>query len=327
MKLDEIRWGMIGCGDVTEVKSGPAFSRIPHSKLQAVMCRTPGRAADYAERHGVPKSYTDGTELIADPEINAIYIATPPDSHLHYTEIAARAGKPVYVEKPMARNYTECLKMIDICKKNHIPLFVAYYRRCLPKFQTVRKLLHQGKIGETRTVSITLHLPPRDEDFNPDNPPWRVRPHIAGGGYFVDLASHQLDLLDYLISPILTEEGIAVNQSGLYPAEDMVVAVFRFENEIPACGSWCFTVSAEHQLDRIEITGSEGRLEFSAFDASPVRFTGKKGEEEFSDFWPDHVHQPLVETVVQELRGEGKCPSSGESAARTSRVMDQILGK
>lgn len=325
--MKELRWGMIGCGDVTEVKSGPAFNRVPHSKLLAVMCRTPGRAEDYAARHRISKWYQDGAELIADPEINAIYIATPPDSHLIYTEMAAEAGKPVYVEKPMARNYSECLKMIGICEKYDVPLFVAYYRRCLPKFQTVRKLLHSGRIGTVRTVMITLHLSPREEDFNRENLPWRVLPEVAGGGYFVDLASHQLDLLDYLIAPIAKAKGIAKNQAGLYPAEDLVLAIFHFENDIAGSGNWCFTVSPDNQLDRMEIIGSKGKLEFSAFDDSPVRLSHQSGTEEFSDIWPQHVHQPLVETVVRELLGSGKCPSTGISAARTSRVMDQILGK
>lgn len=108
-----IGWGIIGVGDVTEVKSGPAFQKADHSALVAVMRRTSALARDYAERHGVTRWYDDADALIHDPHVNAVYIATPPDTHMDYTLRVAQAGKPVYVEKPMARHHAECRRMID----------------------------------------------------------------------------------------------------------------------------------------------------------------------------------------------------------------------
>jgi predicted dehydrogenase len=323
--LNQVHWGMIGCGDVTEKKSGPAFSKIENSRLLAVMSRTAERVEDYAHRHGIPKWYTRADDLIHDPEVNAVYIATPPDSHLHYTRQVAQAGKAVYVEKPMARNQQECQEMIGVCQEAGVPLFVAYYRRRLPKFLKVKELLDSGLVGELRAVTISLLLPPRPEDLKKEALPWRVIPEISGGGYFVDLASHQLDLLDYLLGPIAEASGHKTNQAGWYPAEDAVSARFLFQNGILGNGLWCFTVSNSNQLDRMEIIGSTGTISFSCFDPSAVKLLSDQGQQEFVLPWPEHVQQPLLQIVVAALRGQGECPSTGESAARTTAVMDMIL--
>ncbi len=136
--------------------------------------------------------------LLTDPDVNAVYVATPPSSHEEYVVRAAAAGKPVLVEKPMGRTHQECLRMIAACERARIPLYVAYYRRSLPAFLRVKALLDDGAVGELRCVSIRLLQPPSSADLDPGNLPWRVRPEISGGGYFVDLASHQFDFLDFL---------------------------------------------------------------------------------------------------------------------------------
>ena len=224
--MQKVCWGIIGCGDVTEVKSGPALQKVAGSELVAVMRRRADKARDYAQRHGVPHWYNDADELIADPRVNAIYVATPPDSHADYTQRAARAGKPIYVEKPMARNYGECQAMVTACQEAGVPLFVAYYRRAMPYFRKVKELLDGGAIGAVHSVHIALHQRPMA--FDPQTPPWRVVPAISGGGLFFDLASHQLDLLDFLLGPIARAQGVTANRSGLYPAEDTVSASFAF---------------------------------------------------------------------------------------------------
>src|SRR5258706_8040368 len=215
MKLAEINWGIIGAGDVCEVKSAPAMNKIAGSKLVAVMRRNGDKARDFAQRHGVPKWYDDADRLINDPEVNAVYIATPPDSHEFYTLRAAKAGKPVYVEKPMARTHRECLSMIDGCQKAKVPLFTAYYRRMLPNFLKVKSLLAEGVIGKVRYVSVVLNktLHPDIVGASKSAGNWRIFPEIAGGGYFFDLACHQLDILDFLFGPILDANGYSVNQA------------------------------------------------------------------------------------------------------------------
>lgn len=323
--MKPIRWGIIGCGDVTEVKSGPALQKIEDSELVAVMRRDAAKAEDYARRHGVPRWYADADQLIADPDVDAVYIATPPDSHAEYTVKVAQAGKPVYVEKPMARNHAECEQMIAACETAGVPFFVAYYRRRLPGFLKVEELVKSGAIGQIRFVSASLLQPAREAGAEPL--PWRVLPDIAGAGYFFDLGSHLLDYLDYLLGPIAEVHGMAANQAGLYPAEDLACAHFTFESGIPGSGVWCFTVGEGQSRDSVEIHGSKGCITFSTFAFDPIRLETASGVEEFPSPRPEHVQQPLLQTVVDDLLGRGTCPSTGRSAARTSRVMDEVVSK
>src|SRR6476659_37577 len=223
-----IRWGIIGCGTVTEVKSGPGFQRANHSQLVAVMRRNGDLAKDYARRHGVPRWYDSAKDLIDDPTVDAVYIATPPAFHKEYTLLSAQVGKPVYVEKPMALNFQECRQMIDACQAAGVPLFVAYYRRALARFLKIKQLLDTQAIGEPRFVNITLYQPVAQDELTPQTLPWRVIPELAGGGRFVDLASHMLDILDHLLGPIRAVHGFASNQAHLYPAEDIVTGTFMF---------------------------------------------------------------------------------------------------
>ena len=208
-----IRWGIIGCGDVTEVKSGPGFQQASHSRLVAVMRRNGDLARDYAQRHGVPRWYDAADDLIDDPDVDAVYVATPPAFHKEYTLLSAQAGKPVYVEKPMALNFQECKQMIQYCQAAGVPLFVAYYRRALARFLNIKQLLDSGAIGEPRFVNIMLYQPVAKNELTPQTLPWRVIPELAGGGRFVDLASHMLDSLDHLLGPIRDVQGFAYQSS------------------------------------------------------------------------------------------------------------------
>lgn len=321
--MKTIRWGIIGCGDVTEVKSGPGFQKADHSALVAVMRRRGDLAKDYAERHKVSRWYDNAGALINDPEVDAVYVATPPSSHKEYALMSAAAGKPVYVEKPMARNFAECQEMIAGCRQAGVALFVAYYRRALPRFLKIKELVDSGAIGDVRFVHITFYQPMTAEDQDPAKQTWRVDPAIGGGGRFVDLASHMLDFLDYVFGPIVEARGLAANQAGKYQAEDIVNGTFRFASGVQGVGTWCF--SAFENRDFTELVGTDGKISFSTFDAQPIALTTPDGATEFSFDYPQHIEQPLIQTVVDELNGVGKCPSSGETAARTSWVMDQIL--
>jgi predicted dehydrogenase len=318
-----IHWGIIGCGDVAEVKSGPGFQKASHSELVAVMRRTGALAKDYALRHGVPRWYDKAEDLIDDPEVDAVYIATPPSSHKEYTLLSAQAGKPVYVEKPMALNFAECQAMIQACQAANVPLFVAYYRRALERFLQIKQLVDTHAIGEVRCVNITLYQPLAADELDPRTLPWRVNPDVAGGGRFVDLAAHMLDFLDYLLGPIRAVRGFASNQAGRYPAEDIVSGTLVFESGVHGVGTWCFT--SFERFDRTEIVGTEGKIAYSTFDARPVVLTRSGGRTEYALDYPPHIQQPLIQTVVDELNGIGRCPSTGASAARTSWVMDQML--
>lgn len=321
-----VNWGIIGCGNVTEVKSGPAFNKVKDSRLVAVMRRDAVLAKDYARRHNVPKFYTNASELIHDTNVDAVYIATPPGSHAQYAIEVIKAGKPVYIEKPMAASYSECMKINETAEKYNIPVFVAYYRRSLPGFLFVKKLIESGTIGDVRLVLIQLFkfLSP---DEKSGNLPWRVDPSVAGAGHFFDLASHQLDYLDYVFGPVQMVKSIAINQAGLYKAEDYVSAAFTFKNNIAATGVWCFSVPPESSRDTIEIIGDKGSIKFTTFSFEPIVVINESGRTEYINERPEHVQYYLIEKIVNSLNGNGESPSTGISGARTSKVMDEIVAE
>jgi predicted dehydrogenase len=321
----DIRWGIIGCGNVTEVKSGPAFQKVAHSALVAVMRRDAAKARDYAKRHGVPRWYDDAAALIADPEVDAVYVATPPSTHKDYALMGIAAGKPVYVEKPMAMDFAECEQIVLASRATGVPVFVAYYRRALPRFARVRGLLFDERaIGTPRALHVVYAKPHHPRYDDPQSAHWHVRPGISGGGLFVDIGCHTLDILDWLFGPIVRASGHASNQRGSYAAEDGVAMSFVFGNGMPGTGLWIFD-SLQRQ-DSIEMIGDAGRLSFATFGDGPIRLENAGGVRELRVGNPPHIQQPLIETIVRELRGEpGACPSTAESAARTTSVMDEVL--
>lgn len=318
-----IRWGIVGCGNVTEVKSGPALQKAPGSSLVAVMRRNGALAEDYARRHGVPRWYDDAQRLVDDPGVDAVYVATPPSTHLEFALMAMRAGKPVYVEKPMALDAAECDAMLRESELRGVPLFVAYYRRALPRFLQVKALLDAGAVGIPQRVDVRFRRELQPAYAGAASIPWRVQPDVAGGGLFVDLGSHTLDLLDFLFGPLRDVAGEAFNRAGAYPAEDTVAMAFAFDNGMCGSGDWSFC--ADHRLDEVVVDGDRGRLVFPTFDGAPIVVENDAGRAEHVIDNPVHIQQPLVETVVAQLLGRGASPSTGTSAARTTRVIDRVL--
>ncbi|NSW95685.1 MAG: Gfo/Idh/MocA family oxidoreductase [Bacteroidales bacterium] len=319
-----IRWGIIGTGNVTEVKSGPAFNKAKGSKLVAVMRRDLQKAKDYARRHNVPKYYINADDLINDNEVDAVYIATPPDSHAGYAIKVLEAGKPVYIEKPMALNYEECLKINRTAEKHQLPVYVAYYRRTLPGFLKIKNLIESGEIGKLRFVNIQLFKPLSDDE-KAGRLPWRVLPEVSGGGHFFDLACHQLDYLDFLLGPVQKVNSLATNLSGYYKAEDFVTAGLTFPGNISMTGTWCFCTDKKSARDVLEFFGEEGMIQTSTFTFEPIIVTNKKGRMEFVNERPENVQFYLIQQIVDALHGKGEVVSTGITAARTSRVMDEVV--
>ncbi|MGQ1946666.1 Gfo/Idh/MocA family protein [Geofilum sp. OHC36d9] len=321
----EVRWGFIGCGDVTEKKSGPAFNKVTGSKVVAVMRRNGQLAKDYASRHGVSTWYDSASDLINDTNVNAVYVATPPSTHARYAIEAMQAGKPVYVEKPMAASYAECQEMLKVSRETGSPLFVAYYRRTLPGFLKVKELVQDGRIGKPLMVNIRLTRPALEVEANVNNQSWRVDPKTAGGGIFYDLASHQLDFLMFVFDDIVEVSGLTDCMGGLYRAEDTVVANFRFKSGVLGVGAWSFVTGEAAQEDVMEIIGTEGKIQFSGFGHSPVRLITPKGVLEFPCLNPENIQYNLIEQVVEAINGKCQCVSTGETAAQTNWVMEQVV--
>ena len=325
--MKTIRWGFIGCGEATEKKSGPAFNIIEGSEIVAVMSRDKDKARSYAERHSIRRWFTDAQELIDCNDVDAVYIATPPSSHATFAIMAMKAGKPVYIEKPLAATYEDCARINRISIKTGIPCFVAYYRRYLPYFLKVKELLHNNAIGKPVNVILRFAVPPRALDYNKDNLPWRLQPDIAGGGYFYDLAPHQIDLLQFFFGIIIEAKGIAVNRGGLYKTEDSVSACFKFEDGLIGSGSWCFVANESAQEDRIEVIGDKGSLKFSVYTYEPIALQTETGVDYIEIENPSYVQLPLIERVIKHLQGGAVCECNSIETTPTNWVMDKILGK
>jgi predicted dehydrogenase len=322
-KLKNIRWGIIGCGDVTEIKSGPPYYNIDGFSLEAVMRRDEEKAKDYAKRHGVKKYYTNADDLINDDAIDAVYIATPPDTHKLYGLKVAAAKKPCCIEKPLAPNYADSLEIFDAFKKTNTHLFVAYYRRTLPRFTQVKKWIDEGEIGEIRHVNWHLSKVTSQEDLS-KNYNWRTDAAIAPGGYFDDLASHGIDLLTFYFGNIAEAKGISLNQQQLYAAKDAITACWVHKNGITGSGSWNF--GANTNEDTVVIYGSKGTIKFSIFDNVPIVLESALKNESLMIAHPKNVQYFHVESMRDFLFSGKEHLSMGTSATHTSWVMDQILG-
>jgi predicted dehydrogenase len=316
---ETVRWGIIGCGDVTEVKSGPAFQKADGSSLVAVMRRDADRAADYARRHNVPRWYSDADALIADNEVDAIYVATPPSTHKEFVLKAAAAGKPVLVEKPMALSVAECEAMTAACVKAQVPLRVAYYRRKLPRFEKMRALIDGGIIGEPRAVAVRHFM---KQGTRPAQA-WKIDPALNGGGLFVDMQAHTLDWLHSVFGPVREIGGVAVNAARTYAAEDTVSCSLLFANGVVASGLFAYAIARDEES--VTVYGSMGEVSMGFFRPSEVRLRLGDVEQQFELPDPPHVHQPLIQAYVNELRGGPALDSSGETALETTRVIDEIL--
>jgi len=326
--MKKIDWGIIGCGHVTEVKSGPAFNKVNNSCLVAVMRRDAEKAKDYASRHNVPKWYDNAMNLINDPDVNAIYIATPPSSHEAYALAALRAGKPVYVEKPMTVNFASAINMVNAAKETNVKLTVAHYRRAQPYFKKIKQLLDDKIIGEVRIVKLDFYKKLlSEEDLKLPGYAWRLDTTVAGGGLFHDLAPHQLDLIYYFFGAVENASGISVNQSHLYNADDVVAGNILFKNGVVFSGSWCFNAAPQNERDSCEIIGSEGTLRFSVFGEQIIIISKNNNEQIISFTPPRHVQQPMIEKVVEYFLDEGPNPCSAEDGAEIIRLMDQFTEK
>ena len=321
--MEHIKWGIIGCGDVTELKSGPAFNKVPDSSLVAVMRRDADKAKDYARRHNVPAWYSDATELINDPEVNAIYIATPPLQHEEYTLQALAAGKPVYVEKPMAVNAGAAKRMADAAAHYGVKLSVAHYRREQPMFLEIKAMLDRNLIGNIRFVQLQMLQPKNTDIIASSATNWRVDPAISGGGLFHDLAPHQLDLMLYYFGKAQRSSGIAVHQDGDHQADDLVTGQVLFNKGVIFNGTWCFTVAESDQIDRCEIYGSTGKISFPVF-GNKVTVSINDVDEEYIFEALQHVQQPMISKVVDYFLDKGSNPCSAEEALQSMELIDSF---
>jgi len=320
---ETVNWGIIGCGDVCEVKSGPAFGKVANSKLVAVMRRNLDKAKDFAQRHGAPKYFSEAAELINDKEVNAIYIATPPSSHESYLEMALKAGKPVYVEKPVTVNSASVERMMEMEKNHDDKVSVAHYRRGLPLFNKIKQLVNDGAIGKVKLILLRTLQPTVSKIISQTGDNWRINPEISGGGLFHDLSPHQLDIMYWIFGEPQQTYVQSANQGKLYNAPDLTMVQLGFANDIYFNGIWNFNVAESATSDSCEIIGDKGTIRFSFFRVSTIELVTGTGTEIFELEYPVNIQQPHINNVVRFFRGEGSNPCSLEEALVTMKVMDK----
>ncbi len=326
MNKNKIKWGIIGCGDVAEVKSGPAFNKVGQSELIAVMRRNGTKAKDFAQRHGVAHWYDDASELLENKEINAVYIATPPSSHVDYALKAIKAGKNIYLEKPVTRTSEEAFKIKEALHGKKNKLVVAHYRRKLQAFLKVKELVDTGMIGEIRLVDLRILQSNNPDLITKTEENWRVNPHISGGGYFYDLAPHQLDLMLTWFGQPEKVAGFSMNQQNIYPANDIVNGMIQFKNGVQFRGVWAFNVSDADSMDRCIIYGSKGSVLFSLFGDEVIVKTGNSTENYRFPAIP-HVQQPMIQATVEYFLDQGVNPCPIEDAILGMEIMEEFTSQ
>lgn len=322
-----VTWGIIGCGDVCEVKSGPAFNKVPHSKLVAVMRRDKHKAEDFAKRHHVPKFYTDAEELIDDKEINAIYIATPPAFHEEYAIKSMAAGKPVYIEKPVSVNSTSVERMIEASNKYNVPAVTAHYRRGLPLFREVKSMIDEKMIGNVQLILVKTLQPEVSKIITMTEDNWRVNPDLSGGGLFHDLSPHQLDILTWIFGKPVHVHGRSLNQRKKYGAPDVTSLELVFDGNICMQGIWAFNMPPHVEEDNCLIIGDKGSLSFSFFRKPGLQLdvTGKSDAQKLEFTIPENIQLPMIEATVKYFKGEGSNPCSLEEALVSMKIMDATV--
>lgn len=326
--MEQVNWGIIGVGSVCEVKSAPALYKTVNSKVISVMRRDAKKAEDYAKRHHIDSWTTNADEVIQNPDINAIYIATPPKYHKAYALKVAEAGKACYIEKPMAITHAECLEIEQAFQNKNLPLYIAYYRTCLPNFLKVKELITNNTIGQVLNIQLTLTKPLDTVDKDYHNRNWRVNPEMAGDGYLYDVGSHQLNILEFLIGEIDTVQGMAINQSGIYKANDAVTANILFKNKAVASCFWAFNQGIDTRQDELVINGSKGQIKMACFNDSPITLTSHEGTVKTYEIdYPKHVQQPLIASIVHDLiHNTNSTYSTGITGAKTNYWLEQISG-
>lgn len=337
-----IRWGIIGCGDVVETKNGPAFYLAENSELAGIWNRTKSKAVEWCARHGHGRAYDTLDELLGDPDIDIIYVATTPNCHKEHALAVAHANKNCYLEKPIALSWEDAVEIRDAFRKTGKKCFAAHYRRGMPRYVELKKILDAGTIGKVRGVQVIRTQRQTAEELLPeDQKPWRVRPEVSGGSHFYEGDAHMLDLIDFLAGPLVDFKLEVTNETHCYPGEDAVCLSGITENRVMVSGMWCY--ATYKAIDKFLIYGDKGSVWFSYYDnAAPLHIEtladenavahegvmgGVRKEAEMKTWEVTPEVQPYpglgqAQNIVNELLGVpgAECSSTIDSAMRSLRI-------
>jgi predicted dehydrogenase len=320
-RLDTIRWGLVGCGDIAEKRVAPALRESPGSTLAAVARAQADKAADFAARHGASRSYADWRDLVRDDGIDAVYVATPVRLHAEQAVAAAEAGKHVMCEKPMALDPASCDRMIAAARAHGVRLGVAYYRHHYPLVRRLRALLESGELGDPVLAQMQAFEP---FDPGPGHPrAWLLRRGESGGGPMADFGCHRVEVLLDLLGPLAGAQGASCRARFRdREVEDTCIATLRFRGGASAVIA--VTHAAYERRDTLEIYGTLGSAHVGVLNAGTVRVVTAAGTRE--EHHPPHanLHQPLVEDFVAAVR-DGREPAvTGAVGLEVARAIEMI---
>jgi len=302
---------------VAEFKSGPPLYQTPGSELIAVMRRDATKAADFAQRHGARRWYTDATALIADADVNAIYIASPHALHVEHVKLAAKAGKIVLCEKPLGINTVEAQACVDVCRAHGVPLSVPYYRRYWPIVRKMHELLIDGAIGRVVTARVQL------ADYFAGDPdrPWLTARASSGGGALANAGSHWVDLIRYLLGEVVNVSAECSSQSSGFETEDTIVV--QLETMEHALVSLSITLQSPINTNEFDISGTDGRLRAASLSDGQL-ILDRAGEEPqvMSLLRSRFAHTEFIAELVDRLRSDQPVPVPGEEAVTVWRIME-----
>ena len=314
-----IRWGLIGCGDVARKRVADAIQNETNSQLMAACRRDQTRLDEFCDTFAVERRYTNADQLIKDRDIDAVYIATPVKEHLPQTLAAARAGKHVLVEKPMAMTVAECDQMFDACGNAGVKLGVAYYRRFYPVVHRIQELLQSGEIGEPLAVSAVtatpMHMQPGEEGY------WRAILEDGGGGALMDIGSHRINVFLHLFGEVTSVKAICETVAAPYQADDTALLLLKFQSGVT--GTLQCHFGAPFDPDEFSIIGTEGRIKVSPLNGEVLVIEKGNGQETELHPPADNLCAPLIADFVLAIQKDRDPTVAGEEGRATNAIIER----
>jgi predicted dehydrogenase len=318
--MRKLRWGLVGTGDIAEKRVAPALAQASGSELLAVSRRQADRAEEFARRFGAPRWHARWEDLVHDPDVDAVYVATPVSLHAPIAVAAAEAGKHVLCEKPMALSVAECDRMIAAADAAGVKLGIAYYRHLYPIVLRMKALLADGVIGAPVVAQVNAF-----ERFDPpaDHPrAWFLDPEVAGGGPMFDFGCHRLEVLLNLLGPVAGVEGVLTRAAFTRRVEDTGAAVLRFSTG--CLGTVTVTHAAVESQDTLHLFGTEGSIHVPKLNGAELRIVRGAGEVVESHPAPENLHQPLIEQFVHAVLNGGDPVVDGRLGREVNRLLGEI---
>jgi predicted dehydrogenase len=313
--MTQLRFGLIGAGDIAQKRVAPALRDSTLCEFVAVARADASRAAAFAAEFGAARWHAEWRGLIADPDVQAVYVATPVHLHAEQAIAAAEAGKHVLCEKPMALDVDGCDRMIAACRASGVRLGVAYYRHFYPIVLRIKDLLAAGEIGDSVYAQINAF---EWVDLPADDPrAWFLKRELSGGGPMFDFGCHRLEVLTHLFGPVRGVTGMLANVLFDRDVEDTAAALLQFERRV--CASVTVTHAAAEALDTLDIYGSRGSIHVANLNRGELTIRqGTAGRTE-RHAPATNFHQPLIDDfarAVAEHRDPAVSGAIGREIAR-----------